>query len=551
MHLPFTFTGAEGSVHPVTSVNGEIGDVILTFGDISDSTEGAQDAVGAALVNSARVTLTYVDGVPSFTADLVADSITAGYLHATAQYVLFGRSSAAAGPGEEIVSSAAVFTLLGSANNAAILANIGADAKYVELAGDTMTGQLNVPRMVIGDGTDATATNPVILDVQRAVGNTQIRVLSSGGNALLVSHQNLASTSGASVLFRRGRGSVAVPAALNSADQIGVLATEGHDGTSYVSGPGFQFWTAEAWSAGVHGNFFLMSLTAIGASAATEAIRMHPTNGLSLFGSSNVVIDANRHFRTRTYTIATLPTATGAGEVIQCSDLGGGAGTLESTAASSAWRRRTPGYQTLGDTTETITPLTHAEKLDVTSTLTANRTKTLSNTRAYVGASFLVRRRGLGNFTLAVANHDAAVLYTFPALSTGDALFVYDGTNWVLETIGHAAGKYTPTLTGVTNVGASTAYECQFSRVGNVVTVSGKVDVDPTAAGATELGISLPFASNFGAIEDCGGAAFATGVAGQGAAVNADAANDRARMQWVAVDVTNQAMFFSFTYEII
>lgn len=112
-------------------------------------------------------------------------------------------------------------------------------------------------------------------------------------------------------------------------------------------------------------------------------------------------------------------------------------------------------------------------------------------------------------------------------------------------------GTYTPTLTGVANVAASTAYQCQWLRVGNTVTVSGKVDVDPTAAVSTQLGISLPVASNFGAAEDAAGVAFCPAVAGQGAAVLADAANNRLQMQWVAVDVTNQPMYFTATYEVI
>lgn len=113
-------------------------------------------------------------------------------------------------------------------------------------------------------------------------------------------------------------------------------------------------------------------------------------------------------------------------------------------------------------------------------------------------------------------------------------------------------GTYTPTLTNAANLAASTAYECQYIRVGNTVVVSGKVDVDPTlAATATQLGISLPIASNFGAQEDCGGSAFASGIAGQGAAIRADATNDRAEMVWVSGDITNQSMYFTFQYQVI
>lgn len=112
--------------------------------------------------------------------------------------------------------------------------------------------------------------------------------------------------------------------------------------------------------------------------------------------------------------------------------------------------------------------------------------------------------------------------------------------------------NYTPTLTNVANLTASTPYACSWFRVGNMVTVSGKADVDPTlTATATQLGISLPVASNFAAQEDCAGTAFASGIASQGAAIRADAANDRAEMVWISTDVTNQPMYFIFTYEIL
>ena len=113
-------------------------------------------------------------------------------------------------------------------------------------------------------------------------------------------------------------------------------------------------------------------------------------------------------------------------------------------------------------------------------------------------------------------------------------------------------GTYSPALTNVANLDASTAYECQYLRVGNTVTVSGKVDVDPTlTATSTQLGIALPIASNLGAAEDCAGTAFASGIAGQGAAILGDATNNRAQMQWISTDVTNQPMYFTFTYQVI
>ena len=65
------------------------------------------------------------------------------------------------------------------------------------------------------------------------------------------------------------------------------------------------------------------------------------------------------------------------------------------------------------------------------------------------------------------------------------------------------SGTYTPTLTNVTNISASDAFVCQWLRVGNIVTVSGKVNIDQTTPGQIELGISLPVASDFVADENC------------------------------------------------
>jgi hypothetical protein len=114
----------------------------------------------------------------------------------------------------------------------------------------------------------------------------------------------------------------------------------------------------------------------------------------------------------------------------------------------------------------------------------------------------------------------------------------------------YQSGSYTPGLTNVTNLTASTAHPCQYQRVGNVMLVSGVVDADPTAAGLVQLGINLPVGSNFTLTSDCGGVAFCGQVAGFGGAIAADAANDRAELSWIAVDVINRSLFFIFMYTI-
>lgn len=111
------------------------------------------------------------------------------------------------------------------------------------------------------------------------------------------------------------------------------------------------------------------------------------------------------------------------------------------------------------------------------------------------------------------------------------------------------SGTYTPTLTNVTNIAASTAYVCQWLRVGNVVTVSGKVDIDPTSAGATELGLSLPVASNFTSNEQCGGSFH--GESGDDGWIKGDATNDRASFNGNHSSTANQTSWFHFSYVVL
>lgn len=116
-----------------------------------------------------------------------------------------------------------------------------------------------------------------------------------------------------------------------------------------------------------------------------------------------------------------------------------------------------------------------------------------------------------------------------------------------------ASGTYTPTLTNVTNVSASTAYSSQWIRVGNVVTVSGKVDIDTTLAAGTasELGMSLPLASALTAEEQVGGTATSDSVASLSARIKADATNDRASFVFKSISLTNDSYAFSFQYLIL
>jgi hypothetical protein len=145
-----------------------------------------------------------------------------------------------------------------------------------------------------------------------------------------------------------------------------------------------------------------------------------------------------------------------------------------------------------------------------------------------------------------------------------NSLTVQTGTSSVITTSGNItatgtisaanllSGTYTPTLTNTTNIGTSTPYVTGYFRVGNSVTVYGKVDIDATAAGgaATELQMSLPISTNMASEEDLGGSATSDAVASLNAKIKADATTDRASFVFKALSITNDSYSFSFTYQI-
>jgi hypothetical protein len=114
------------------------------------------------------------------------------------------------------------------------------------------------------------------------------------------------------------------------------------------------------------------------------------------------------------------------------------------------------------------------------------------------------------------------------------------------------SGTYTPSLTIVTNLDSATPAACHYMRVGDTVTVSGSFTADPTAAGNTEFGMSLPIASNFSSLGQCGGTAVATAfVSDNPVSINGDTVNDRAQVRWVTTRTASTVYTFTFSYRVI
>lgn len=119
------------------------------------------------------------------------------------------------------------------------------------------------------------------------------------------------------------------------------------------------------------------------------------------------------------------------------------------------------------------------------------------------------------------------------------------------------SGRYTPTLTGVTNiVSAGTAASCHYTRTGNIVTVAISIsNITTTSSGAsTQLDASLPIASNLTGFSDAlggGGVVRLTAtISSAPVVVEANAASDRFSFYWVSPVTTAVSLYITAQYEV-
>jgi len=205
------------------------------------------------------------------------------------------------------------------------------------------------------------------------------------------------------------------------------------------------------------------------------------------------------------------------------------AGTTTLTASSTRIQEFT------GTTTQTVV-------MPVVSTLVLGRTFIVINNSTGI---ITVNSSG-GNLIASIAAGEVwrlvCVLVTGTAAASWDAA---GGNNT-------NSGEYTPTFTNTTNIAASTPASTHYMRIGNTVFVSGLCLVDPTSTGATELGVSLPIASNLADLKDCVGNVTSNDASSpESGWVVADTTNKRAKVQWVTVNIGNHYVAFSFMYKII
>ena len=180
----------------------------------------------------------------------------------------------------------------------------------------------------------------------------------------------------------------------------------------------------------------------------------------------------------------------------------------------------------------------------------------LSASQTSVPIPFVIRLNAAERFRIAT-NGNASMNGTFTASGlirsggTSTQALIADGSVQTLT-----SGTYTPTLTNGSNVSSSSASTCFWTRVGNVVTVSGWVSITHTTnENATVLGISLPVSSNLTAFSELSGSGnnYISTSGGQLGKIEGDATNDRATLTFYPFfgsGSANQTQF-TFTYRVL
>jgi hypothetical protein len=140
---------------------------------------------------------------------------------------------------------------------------------------------------------------------------------------------------------------------------------------------------------------------------------------------------------------------------------------------------------------------------------------------------------------------DAQAMALLSALSAGVAGNLGDVLAW---------GSYTPDITNQTNISASSIPSpWSWIRIGNIVLVSGRVDITQTAGAGTftEARVTVPVASTFENTGDAGGT-FApfSGVTQVFAAAALNGAPYTMRLTGLAQAVGAVAMLGSFMYKV-
>lgn len=312
----------------------------------------------------------------------------------------------------------------------------------------------------------------------------------------------------------------------------------------------------------------LASVATTGAYSSLTGLPTIPTTTSQLTNNSGFITAAQvvvQSVQGRTGAVVLTATDVGLGNVDNTSDTNKPVSTAQQTAIDLKMTQHNAAGDPHPQYTTTLEAANAAPVQSVngsTGTVTLNTSSIPESGNLYytdarvttylANTGYTVRSVGGVGTGASVYQTTSGGLATFRAINGAGLITVTQNANDItIAAPTVTGGTYTPTLTGVANVSASTAYVCHYMRVDGTVTVSGKVDIDPNvSATSTKLGMSLPIASDIGTVADVGGVGSCVDIS-QVAGILGDVTNNRAQFEFINTTTANRSFYFTFSYKII
>jgi hypothetical protein len=121
------------------------------------------------------------------------------------------------------------------------------------------------------------------------------------------------------------------------------------------------------------------------------------------------------------------------------------------------------------------------------------------------------------------------------------------------DTLDIEEGTYTPTFTNTANVSSfGTVNSASYMRVGDMVTVSGRVYINPISANInTQFRMTLPISTTFSLFAELGGVFYSKNSQSLGGAILADTTYEQARFQYINTsEIYGREFAFIYMYRL-
>lgn len=353
----------------------------------------------------------------------------------------------------------------------------------------------------------------------------------------------VAAASGPAIFLGHSRGAAPGTQTIVAADDpMGLISFFGSDGTQFREGARIQADVDGTPGTGDMPGRLLFMVSPDGAAAPTEALRLSQ-NLAALFAGSVTVTGTLA--ASAAATVGTTLNVSGATTLQTSLVVGDNVAIPSNTRALIDRLGSSPLPALTGGTVLTLAGSVAASSSAFLQLISGNTGTTglrFGDTdaaqRGSVDYNHNTDTMTIGTAAATAITIDSAQLVTLASVLTGANIY----------------GTYTPTLTAITNVSASSANTSGWIRIGNAVLVFAQISVTATAAGAlTVIDISLPVASNFGATTQAVGVGsiFTAGTEVAAISVSANATNDRARATFVSSSVNARTYTLVFGYIVI